>query len=146
MNLKTIAKRTAAVMAFMGVMLSSTLAYGATSDPFNPDFSGKFTHTSQVYMTVSSKDAVMTKVIYPLTGSANRFLTIDNAYALICDHAHFYAKYNHEGSITYLDGTFVQYTSSPVIIETYDVVVDKFAGIFVTGVTINYNGNDYIRE
>lgn len=129
-------------MAAMGCLLLDVTAYADTG-PFNPIYSGRLSFTTKVYMTISSSDAVMTKVIYPLSAETDRFLTIYNADTVDFTRSVFHIYYSHNGEITTLEGDFVQYVPAPVIIQAESV--DLTFGLFgnIKDVTVTYNGREY---
>lgn len=125
----------------MGCLLLDLTAY-ADSAIFNPIYSGNLSFTQRVYMTISNDNAVLTKVIYPISGTTNRFVTIDSPDKLIFDASQLYIEYDHKGVITDLYGEFYGYTPSNVAVETYNVKID-YKVLWVKTYSVTFNGNEY---
>lgn len=93
-------------------------------------------------MTITSDDAVMTKVIYPSSPTSNGLLTISNASSFTFSTSKFIASYSGDGKFTDYDGKFLATAKGPIIIETRDIT-PKYVFGFITGVTIVYNDMTY---
>lgn len=128
------------VMAFQFVNIS---AYAANTDTFNPLYSGVLKADDNMYMTVSKSDAVMTKVIYPITSTSNRFLTISGVDDFTFDAAKFIATYNHKGIFTDYEGNFINDSPNNVVVQTTEVHPQYILGFILSGVYIDYNGCRY---
>lgn len=139
---KKFLKKSLAFVLIMAFQLVSISAYAANTDIFNPLYSGVLKAADDVYMTVSSEDAVMTKVIYP-TSTSNRFLTISDAADFTFSNERFLATYNHSGVYTNLAGNVIGHSPDYVVIETTEVHPQYILGIFLSGVYIDYNGCRY---
>lgn len=144
MSLKTMAKRTAALAAAMGSLLFNVTVFGDTNS-FNPVYSGTLQYTSKNTMTVSSEDAVMDRIIYPVSADTNRLLTVDNADSFVFDKDRFVAYYDHQGKITLSDGTFVQNLQGPIYIQAEEVRLTFNLFGKVKDVTVVYNNREYTK-
>ena len=142
MKFKSFLKKATACAAAMGCLLLDVTAY-ADSDTFNPMYSGKLSFTQKVYMTVSKDNAVLTKVIYPISGTTNRFVTIDSPDKLIFDASQLYIGYDHKGLITDIDGAIYGYTPNNVAVETYDVKIE-YKGFWAKVYKVTFNGCEYV--
>lgn len=140
---RKIFKKASAMLIALCCMLSCTI-YASAS--FNPTYSGKFVATAYSYMTISSSDAIMTKIIYPISATTNRFVTISNADSLIFSSSLFSATYSHEGTITDVEGSYVGTVAKPVVVQTSDITVTKGLLGTVKSVRITYNNIYYDRS
>lgn len=131
-----------AFVVAISCQLVNISAYAA-GDRFNPVYSGVLRASDKVYMTISSSDAVMNKVIYPVSSTSNRFLTISDASSFTFSNTKFLASYSHSGIYTDLDGNFVGNSPNKVIIQTSEVHPEYTLGIFLSGIYIDYNGCRY---
>lgn len=134
------------VTAFTAALVYLSVSSLCTFAAFSPTYSGRFVATVDTYMTVSSSDAVMTKVNHAIVPSLNRFLTINEPKAFVFSNEKFSASYDHQGILTTLDGELIGYLSPPITVLSTDIdVTTNFLG-FVTGVCINYNDLQYFKE
>ncbi len=138
MKKKILPKMTAFII-MLSVLTLSLSVYAA--DTFNTIYSGTLKASNKVYMTISSDDVSMTKVIYP-NGNGNSFLTISNASSFKFNSLEFVASYSGNGKFTDYDGKFLSTAIGPIIIETRDIT-PKYVFGFLTGVTIVYNDMTY---
>lgn len=141
--MKKILKKVTAVIAAFGCLCASSI-YASAS--FNPTYTGRFVATKYSYMTVSSEDAVMTKIIYPVSSTTNRFMTIEGASSFIFSNEKFSATYNKNGTLTTLEGEEIGTVSKPVIVQTNQIEVKTNWLGMVTDVCVIYNGLYYSRE
>ncbi|MBP1563580.1 MAG: hypothetical protein J6C38_07670 [Oscillospiraceae bacterium] len=140
-----IKKVSQSVLAFVLVIVCQFVSISAyaTDNTFNPLYSGVLRATDDVYMTISSSDAVMTNVIYPVSSTSNRFLTISDANTFTFSNEKFLATYTHSGDYTDLEGNVIGHSPDYVMIQTTEVHPTYFMGIFFQGVYIEYNGCRY---
>lgn len=141
--MKRVLKRIVAFIAVAGCLMASSVSVFAS---FNPTYTGRFAATQNSYMTVSSEDAVMTKIIYPVSATTNRFMSISGASSFIFSNEKFSATYNENGILTTLDGEKIGTVSKPVIVQTNQIDVTTNRLGRVTDVCIIYNGLYYFRE
>lgn len=135
-------KRVIAILLSVLCMFSCTIFAGAS---FNPTYSGKFIALSDIYMTLSSSDAEMYRVIYPISGSTNAYLTIDSPRSFSFSKDELYLYYSGTGTVETGSGAISE-KRGPFIIQTNDVDVDTNSVGKVTKVTISYNGCYYSKN
>ncbi len=133
---KKVFKRVSAMLLAVLFMFSSTIFAGAS---FNPTYSGKFIALSDIYMTFSSSDAEMHRVIYSISGSTNAYLTISSPSSFSFSKDELYVYYNRKGTIETGSGSISE-KNGPFLVQTNDIDVETNSNGKVTKVTIGYNG------
>ena len=142
MKLKSIMKKTAACLAAMGCLLLDVTAFGAER-LFSPLYSGKFNMTEKVYFTISKEDAALTKVIYPISALADRFVTTNSPDEMLFNSKVLIIDYGHKGMMTTLEGEYVGMTPENVYISADSISFKRnFLGI-ITSATVVLYGRDY---
>lgn len=128
------------VLAFVMVIACqfiNTSAYA--SGNFNPLYSGMLNATDEIYMYVTSSDAVMNKVLYPATSTSNMFLSISNASSFYFSKDRFAASYSHHGVYYDTYGYMIGYSPESILIQSSEVHPTYALGFILQGVYVEYN-------
>lgn len=142
MKLKLMVKRTVALMAAMCCLLFNLTAYGAEIE-ISTVYSGRLTYGFSCWFEISETDAVLNKVIYPISFNSNKLVSTEGPDKLIFDASQFAITYDHQGRITDLDGNFISMTPEKVKIETRKVSLKYTIFGGVKAATVVFNGCDY---
>lgn len=142
--MKKVLKRVLACLAVLGTQLTTLSAYA--SGTFNPLYSGILKVSDTVYMNLSEDDAEMVQVIYPVSSTKNKFLSVSGASTFVFSKNEFTASYTGQEGI-YTDGNGEKIGDAPnnIIITTRKIKADFILGIIVTNVSIEYNGCTYSK-
>lgn len=135
--MKKVLKRVMAFTLAMAFQFVSMAAYA--SDVFNPLYSGTLKATDEIYMYITSKDAVMNRVLYPATPTTNMFLSISNVSSLYFSGSEFAATYSHHGAYYDAYGNFMGFSPETVLIQASEVHPTYSFWNVLTGVYVEYN-------
>lgn len=135
--MKKVLKRFLAFALAISFQLVSISAYA--SGVFNPLYSGTLRATDEIYMFITEDDAVMNRILYPVSSTSNAFLSISNPSSFYFSKDRFAATYSHHGAYYDAYGNFMGFSPETVLIQTSEVHPTYSLGFILTGVYVEYN-------